>query len=735
MTAEAAVGNIVGGDDVGMPTLARQPAIDEPGYVHPDSAALFSVVPCVKAIPIFGNAVEPFGPKCVTSLGMVYILSKGVGKTLLTTSQYAMFMKKYGVTPEVYQRMHGISSMGFSIKPLTAVLSDTFSFFGYTKRWYMAFSCIAGAVCAVVYGVLPFKESSAGIAGAMIFLSSFCIANIDVMSEGHYSRLIKRQPVPGADLISWIWALIMVGQVIASAIQGPLSDSGRPTIGIFISAGLQAVCVFFFIFNWYGEKKNAVERREDFVFLLKQEALRQQEMSSESFKDGMVVYGNAPDNVKVQPQFGSEGSSQEGVPNELVQFGELDNETQEEEEMNVDFEVPTCMCGIFGVNQEVILRNASVAVYGVVLTAGAVVLTILNIVGTTYQLLYGCVVISVVLCVTGFLCIPVTIMKANFFGWCQLVSYIIITGATDNFYMADADCLPDGPHFSQTFYNTVGAVIGNVAGLLGVYMFSRVFSKQSYRVTLIITTLVQVFASVFDVIIVERWNLYIGIPDHAMYIMGDAVVYQVCYMLNFMPLNMLISRLCPKGCESTMFAILASFSNLGTSTSSTIGAILMETAWPIRSKAPCDFSNLHWLIITGHLITPLLAIPLVFVLIPGARICDPIDPKEVEALSIFQKWLNKFNATSNTPAAAEISRLLGGTVLRKEKETSVYLQVRAVASTHLADFGCAVLFNGRHTNPAALCFLKYVTFATSSLFLLKVFCTDSGCDCLCKHRK
>ncbi|KPA75014.1 putative pteridin transporter [Leptomonas pyrrhocoris] len=652
MAAEAADGNIVGGDDVGMPTLARQPAIDEPGYVHPDSAALFSVVPCARAIPIFGNAVEPFGPKCVTSLGMVYILNKGIGSTLLTTAQYAMFMKKYGVTTEVYQRMYGISSMGFSIKPLTAVLSDTFSFFGYTKRWYMALSCIAGAVCTVVFGVLPFKESSAGIAGAMIFLSTFCVANTDVLSEGHYSRLIKRQPVSGADLISWIWAMVMIGQIIAPAIQGPLSDSGRPTIGIFLSAALQAVCVFFFLFNWYGEKKNVVERREDFVFLLKQEALKKRETDLEPFNNSKDVPGNAPDNVKVQPQFGSEGSSQEGVPNELVQFGELDNEAEEEEEMNVDFEVPTCMCGIFGVNKEVILRNTSVAMYGAILTMSAIALTILSIVGSTYQLLYGCVVISIVLCSTGFLCIPVTIMKANFYGWCQNLSYIIITGATDNFYMADADCLPDGPHFSQTFYNTVGAVIGNVAGLFGVYMFSRIFSKQSYRVTLVITVVIQVFASVFDIVIVERWNLYIGIPDHAMYIMGDAVIYQVCYMLNFMPLNMLISRLCPKGCESTMFAILASFSNLGCSTSSAIAAVLMETVWPICSKAPCDFSNLRWLIITGHLITPLLVIPLVFVLIPGARICDPIDPKDVEALSIFQKWLNKFDATSNTPAAA-----------------------------------------------------------------------------------
>ncbi|KAK7198315.1 putative pteridine transporter [Novymonas esmeraldas] len=638
------------GDDAAPAAPALVPE-GEVGYVHPDTAALFNVAPWARHFPIFGAAVEPFGPKCTLSLGVVYVLTKGVGKTLLSTSQYAMFMKKYGVETATYQRITGISNMGFSIKPLTAILSDTFAFLGYTKRWCMALSCIVGAVCAVVYGVLPFKESSAGIAGGMIFVSVFCIANIDVLSEGHYSRLIKRYPAPGAYLISWIWAFIMIGQVIASAIQGPLSDSGRPTIGIFISAGLQFITIVFFIFNWYGEKKNVIERQEDYLFLMRQDA--RERAACKSLTDATKAeFMNAPDCEREKPTEPNAGSSSQNDKGELVQCVEMDPEDATEVEY-APLVTKSCMCGIFGVNEEVISRNVSVALYGVILTCGVITLTVLTIVGTTYQLLYGCIVISVILTVCGFICIPVTIMKANFFGWCQLASYILISGATDNFYMANAECLPNGPHFTQTFYTTVGAVIGNVAGLFGVYMFARVFSTQSYRVTLICTTLVQVLASVFDIVMVERWNTYIGIPDHAMYIMGDAIVYQVCYMLNYMPLNMLISRLCPKGCESTMFAILASFSNLGASTSSTIGAILMETAWPIVSRPPCDFSNLHWLIIVGHLITPLIAIPLVFVLIPGTRICDPIDPKEVEALSFLQKWLLRKEKKSKSDVQQE----------------------------------------------------------------------------------
>lgn len=78
-----------------------------------------------------------------------------------------------------------------------------------------------------------------------------------------------------------------------------------------------------------------------------------------------------------------------------------------------------------------------------------------------------------------------------------------------------------------------------------------------------------------------------------MYLLGDAIVYEVCYYLSYMPTNMLFARLCPKGCESTMYAILASFCNLGSSMSNVLGSILIETVLPVSSNTPCDFSNLR----------------------------------------------------------------------------------------------------------------------------------------------
>lgn len=121
---------------------------------------------------------------------------------------------------------------------------------------------------------------------------------------------------------------------------------------------------------------------------------------------------------------------------------------------------------------------------------------------------------------------------------------------------------------------------------------------MSYHVTLCITVSLMAVASIFDIIMVERWNVYIGIPDHAMYLCGDAIIYNICSMLSTMPCTILMLRLCLRGSESTVYALMSGLSNFG---------------------------NEHWLVATGHLCCPLFIVPLSFLLLPRSRICDDID--------------------------------------------------------------------------------------------------------------
>ncbi|TPP51426.1 hypothetical protein CGC20_15895 [Leishmania donovani] len=63
--------------------------------------------PCDHFFPMFVSAVNSFGPECVVSFSAVYILTEGLVKTLLSTSQYVMMMNGHVVDTAAYQRMTG----------------------------------------------------------------------------------------------------------------------------------------------------------------------------------------------------------------------------------------------------------------------------------------------------------------------------------------------------------------------------------------------------------------------------------------------------------------------------------------------------------------------------------------------------------------------------------------------------------------------------------------------------
>jgi folate/biopterin transporter len=639
MSSEAHAGE--NGQVVGVVTgLADIDDEYSPNYVHPGARRLFAALPFTKNIPLFGEAAQAYGPGRVGALGMCYFLSKGIANRLMSYARQPLFMKRFGIDGTRYQRLSSISTMGWSIKAFTAMLCDAFALFGYTKRWYMFSSAVLGAVFALVLGLLPAKESSANTACAFIFLTSYAKANVDILSEGLYSRLMRRQPNAGPALVSWIWFFIMTGSIIAAGIQGPLSDSGKVQIGIFVSAGLQILCAPIFFFNLYEERTNRVERWEDALAIEaeirkelgedvtdKQARLRAQptKARSASSSDTEPVLPGTKD---LHPELAQMENANEGaLVEELLEnhhddAADLDDlEAAARERVGEPY---TCLFGAFEVNREVVSRNWKVFVYCAIMTCAVVAMTCGNILADTLGLLILCVIVSTVCCAASFWALPLVIAKANVFGYLQMVCYLQLPGALNSFYLADEACVPGGPAFSYTFYNTISAVIGNIGGLFGVTVFNYIFSKHSYRLTVNITTVIQIIASVFDIIIVKRWNIDIGIPDHAMYICGDAVVYQVCYYLAWMPVVILLSRLCPRGSESMVYALMAGFSNLGETMASSIGAVIMEYGWGFSTKVPCDFSNVPWLVFVGHIMCPLLIIPL-SLLLPSARICDDID--------------------------------------------------------------------------------------------------------------
>ncbi|GAB0496599.1 hypothetical protein MMPV_007912 [Pyropia vietnamensis] len=183
-----------------------------------------------------------------------------------------------------------------------------------------------------------------------------------------------------------------------------------------------------------------------------------------------------------------------------------------------------------------------------------------------------------------------------------------LRGALDIFYTGDEVCLPGGPNFDRKFYLAWSTMLASIAGAAGVSLLYA-----------------NVTAAIVDIAIVERWNRRAGISDKVFYLLGDTIIQEVVLMLDWMPAIVLTSKLCPTGVESTVYALLAGFQNFGASVASSLGVLALDIGGiKTPEDGPCDFRNLTLLIIVGHVVLPLLTIPLTFVLIPNAKMTDDL---------------------------------------------------------------------------------------------------------------
>eukprot|EP00286_Rhodomonas_abbreviata_P018291 CAMPEP_0181310308 /NCGR_PEP_ID=MMETSP1101-20121128/12516_1 /TAXON_ID=46948 /ORGANISM="Rhodomonas abbreviata, Strain Caron Lab Isolate" /LENGTH=570 /DNA_ID=CAMNT_0023416927 /DNA_START=15 /DNA_END=1727 /DNA_ORIENTATION=+ len=230
---------------------------------------------------------------------------------------------------------------------------------------------------------------------------------------------------------------------------------------------------------------------------------------------------------------------------------------------------------------------------------------------------------TVLLSVLAFLWLPRRLAMCNFYMFLASVLYVNVGGAQDFWFTASEECVPGGPAFDYTYYNTYTSVVGAFTGWIGIVIFQSFMSGWTFRRLFWVTTLLQVVASAFDILIINRYNIAWGIPDKWFYMFGDAVIGPAVMMFVFMPAVVLTSKLVPKGLEATTYALLAGFQNFGGVVSSQIGIYATQYA-NIKTEEPCNFDNLAWLVGICHCILPLFAIPLTFVLIPDLLMTDKI---------------------------------------------------------------------------------------------------------------
>ncbi|MEM8828978.1 MAG: folate/biopterin family MFS transporter, partial [Cyanobacteria bacterium P01_G01_bin.19] len=146
-------------------------------------------------------------------------------------------------------------------------------------------------------------------------------------------------------------------------------------------------------------------------------------------------------------------------------------------------------------------------------------------------------------------------------------------------------------------------LVTSFASLIGIFLFQRYLKTVPFRTILGWSTVIAAALGMTTLLLVTHTNRALGIDDH-WFSLGDSLILTVVGQITWMPVLVLSARLCPKGVEATLFALLMSIWNLSGLLSHELGALL--TSW--LGVTENNFDNL-WLLVTLTNLSTLLPLP------------------------------------------------------------------------------------------------------------------------------
>ena len=146
-------------------------------------------------------------------------------------------------------------------------------------------------------------------------------------------------------------------------------------------------------------------------------------------------------------------------------------------------------------------------------------------------------------------------------------------------------------------------LVTSLASLVGIFIFQNYLKNVPFRSILGWSTVIAAGLGMTTLLLVTHANRALGIDDR-WFSLGDSLILTVVGQITWMPVLVLSARLCPKGVEATLFALLMSIWNLSGLLSHELGALL--TSW--LGVTETNFDNLWLLVIITNLST-LLPLP------------------------------------------------------------------------------------------------------------------------------
>ena len=147
-------------------------------------------------------------------------------------------------------------------------------------------------------------------------------------------------------------------------------------------------------------------------------------------------------------------------------------------------------------------------------------------------------------------------------------------------------------------------VIMTTANFGAAYAYAAFLRKRNMRSIFRNVILFIIFVGLFNITVVQRWNVNVGIPDKV-FILGDFVAQGVAGQLIFMPVAVLAARMSPAGGEGFVYATAMSVLNISLAFQEFFSGLLAKL-FGIESG---HYENLTKLMLT---VSALTLIPLAF---------------------------------------------------------------------------------------------------------------------------
>lgn len=536
----------------------------------------------------------------VVGLPILFLLQSYTGSEQLNAVQIQLY-RTVALTP-------------WSLKSLIGMITDTIYIGGYNKVPYLFGVTIYSVLsCIILASSWPLDPK--WVTCLLFFMFMGC-ALPDLLTEAKYSEKISRFPEYGPDITVFVWTGIFACQILSTILIGVLLEYVEPHWLYYIPVLPLTLMLYPIYHNWIGDTLHTNKSNADSEYNIGN--------NGETLGGSTIRHSPVPEYVTncccskgwfhITPDTIGNNLDDEEIDIYTSTGRPLPEIVVEDESYRNDI----VLTPLIGINLGKIKREWKAFLLATFIGLVSIITSVMAI--CQVHTMYLCIV-SIVgtigMIISFHLLVDQTTARIQTFVMIQNMFTISISSAEFFFFTDNAVQYPEGPHFSKKFYVTVMGVVGSVCFIIGSLTYQGLMKHWKYRSVFLFNNSIAIVVGLLNVVLYKRWNLAIGIPDE-MFVLGAETFQIIIGAWTSIPVTTMMSQLCPRGMEATMFAILAGSSNLGASLAQYTGAYMLE--WmhinPSGNAGESkQFENL-WKASLIATLLPVVTIVTIFFLIP-----------------------------------------------------------------------------------------------------------------------